>query len=467
MRKTLIILLIILCIVEFHLSYFQTDPITPLERNGALEICDGRIINENKEIFDLKGVSFLVFGFGERLQYLNKNSFQSLRDEWNINTIRLCFLPETADGTGGYCEEGNRAEMLEALEQSIEYASQLGMYVIVDWHFLYSENPQVFQNEANEFFRMVVRKHCDAKNILYEICNEPHGEEGNWEHVKAYADTVIRVIRTYDANSIIIVGTPQYCQDFSDPIADPIEGFNNIAYSCHFYSGTHGFSNRKSLKEALNTGLPIIVTEFGITEHNGGGIADISEANRWMLLLDEYHVGKVCFLLAKGEETETESNCSIIKSSCDKLWGWDYSDLNLQGQWLYDTYNREIPLSAAEVGVETLETETENFPWLIAAIKKEATWEENDESFSLFSVYIDRSEFDTGDMLEWKLKVEMNHLFSIHDAWSAEYEVEGNVLLISPVDWNATIRSGNGIQFGFIIKGDESFFVKSMEVFGS
>ena len=55
--------------------------------------------------------------------------------------------------------------------------------------------------------------------MIYEICNEPNGVD--WNTIKSYADQVIPAIRQYDAEAIILVGTPQWDQRPQDVLANP------------------------------------------------------------------------------------------------------------------------------------------------------------------------------------------------------------------------------------------------------
>src|SRR5690606_41644798 len=41
-------------------------------------------------------------------------------------------------------------------------------------------------------------------------------------------------------DNLIIVGTPTWSQDVDVASNDPITGYSNIAYTLHFYAGTHG-----------------------------------------------------------------------------------------------------------------------------------------------------------------------------------------------------------------------------------
>ncbi|MYW05815.1 cellulase family glycosylhydrolase, partial [Streptomyces sp. SID3343] len=83
----------------------------------------------------------------------------------------------------------------------------------------------------------------------------------------------------------IVVGTPNWSQDVDVAANDPITGYANIAYTLHFYAGTHGQSLRDKATAALNKNIPLFVTEWGSVNADGGGGVATSEANAWMTYL--------------------------------------------------------------------------------------------------------------------------------------------------------------------------------------
>jgi aminopeptidase-like protein len=75
------------------------------------------------------------------------------------------------------------------------------MYVIIDWHILHDNNPRTYEKEAIEFFDEMSKLYADVPNVLYEICNEPSGEDVTWDKViKPYAINLIETIRNYFNN---------------------------------------------------------------------------------------------------------------------------------------------------------------------------------------------------------------------------------------------------------------------------
>lgn len=138
---------------------------------------------------------------------MNKAAFQTLRDDWGANAVRLAMYTSEYNG---YCSGGNQLALRKQIYKGVKCATELGMYVIIDWHILNDGNPMTQLAQAKSFFMMMAKNFRKQNNIIYEICNEPNG--CSWTSIKSYAAQVIKVIRKYDKNGIIVVGTPTWSQ---------------------------------------------------------------------------------------------------------------------------------------------------------------------------------------------------------------------------------------------------------------
>lgn len=297
----------------------------PLSQNGSLSVKGTKLINKNGKTVQLKGVS--THGISWFPQYLNKKAMKHMRDKWGINTIRIAMYTEDWNG---YCSSGakNQTKLQNLVYQGIEDAAELGLYVIVDWHILSDGNPNKHVKEAKAFFQRISKKYKKNKNILYEICNEPN-EGTTWNEIKNYANKIIPVIQKNNPNAIIIVGTPNWCQDVDVAAKSPITGYKNILYSLHFYANTHREAYRKKTQTALKAGLPLFVTEFGICDASGNGAINTAEGNKWINLLNKNKISYIAWNLSNKNES-----CALIKNSSSKISGWKKSDLTDYGKWL-------------------------------------------------------------------------------------------------------------------------------------
>ena len=83
------------------------------------------------------------------------------------NTIRLALY---SDPGAGY-----QKSLYSKVEEGVKAATDLGMYVILDWHILSDGNPKTNQSKAKECFIYFSNKHPAQTDGISEICNEPNG----------------------------------------------------------------------------------------------------------------------------------------------------------------------------------------------------------------------------------------------------------------------------------------------------
>lgn len=292
--------------------------------SGALHVEGTQLTDSNGNAVQLRGIS--THGLSWFPEYVNEACFRQLRDEWNVNVIRLAMY--TAE-SGGYCTDGDKEQLKTLVKNGVEYATENDMYVIIDWHILSDSNPNTYIGEAESFFAEMSKEYADYNNVLYEICNEPNGGTG-WGEIKSYAEKIISVIRSNDEDGIILIGTPNWSQYVDQAAADPITDADNIMYTLHFYAATHKDGLRNTMAAALDGGLPIFVSEYGICDASGSGAIDEEQAKQWVNLMNDYNVSYVAWNLSNKNETS-----AILSSSCTKTSDFTESDLSDSGKWLY------------------------------------------------------------------------------------------------------------------------------------
>lgn len=297
---------------------------SPVYKYGRLSVKGKNIVDKDGNNFLIQGVS--THGIEWYSQYINIDTFRTLRDEFNVNTIRIAIY---SDVNAGY-----KTELHEKVSEGVKYAKELGMYVIIDWHILNDNDPNQNKEAAINFFKEMAIKYKNYDNVLYEICNEPNGEVYWKKDIKPYAEELIEEIRKIDDKSIIIVGTPTWCQDVDIVSQNPIENKENIIYALHFYAESHKETLRNKLKKALDSSLPILVSEFGISDASGNGQLNKEEGNKWIQLLRENNIGYVCWNLSNKDETS-----SLLKATTTSLSNWTDEELSEQGLWIKNKYN--------------------------------------------------------------------------------------------------------------------------------
>lgn len=308
----------------------SVDDSTPFGQHGALHVENGKLTDADGNIVQLYGMS--THGIAWFPQYINYDSFRTLRDDWNTNCIRLAMY--TAE-YGGYCTGGDKEQLKQLVRDGVSYATELGMYVIVDWHILSDCDPNQNKDEAIAFFREMSEAFADNDNVLYEICNEPNSGT-SWDSIKSYAEEVIPVIREQKPDAVILVGTPTWSQEIDKAAASPLT-FDNVMYTLHFYAGTHKDDLRNRLETCAQNNLPVFVSEFGMCDASGNGANDFDSTTKWLDLLNKYQISFCCWNLANKDESS-----SVFKAASTALSDWTDEDFNESGRWIRE-YFRSMP----------------------------------------------------------------------------------------------------------------------------
>lgn len=292
---------------------------------GALKVIEGRLCSNDGEPVMLRGVS--LNGLITSESFINEQLFAELAEQ-GVNLIRL---PVYTYGVGviGYCTNGDKDRHKQDIARAAEYAAAQDIYVIIDWHILSDGDPNTYIDEAKRFFAEMAETYCDNRGVLYEICNEPNGVD--WQAVKRYADVIIPIIRERDPDSLILVGDPDWSKDLKSVAADPLD-YENVMYSLHFYSASHGADIRNGAEELIRAGLPVFVTEFGVTASSGDLPRDTESADEWIEMLERENVSYCMWALSKAREA-----ASMIRAAVPKYSGFETADYTETGLWLLDT----------------------------------------------------------------------------------------------------------------------------------
>ncbi|PHU35811.1 glycoside hydrolase family 5 protein [Pseudobutyrivibrio ruminis] len=293
---------------------------------GALSVSDGKLVDSHGKEVQLTGIS--THGINWFPEFAAPETIASLRNNFGINVIRLAMY--TSD-YNGYCVGGsdNQKDLMDKICSAVDAATENDMYVIIDWHTLNDENPNTYKAESIQFFGEMVRKYKGNDNVIYEICNEPNGDT-TWSDIKSYAKEVIPVIRNVDSDAVILVGTPEWSSDLESVQDNPLN-FKNIMYTYHFYAASHKDDARAELESALEAGLPVFISEYGLVSADGNGSVDTKEAKKWYDLIDEYKLSSCIWNLSNKDE-----GSALISADCQSTLDWKYEDLSEEGKYFFD-----------------------------------------------------------------------------------------------------------------------------------
>ncbi|MGE5621063.1 MAG: glycoside hydrolase family 5 protein [archaeon] len=295
---------------------------TVVEHFGLIHVKGNRIVDKNGNTAALRGMSLFWSQWGGK--FFNEGCIKWLRDDWKCTIVRAACGVES----GGILS--NPEAEMSKVTSVIDACIASGIYVIVDWH---DHHAQDHLQESREFFKSIAQKYSDKPNIIYELYNEPL--QVSWSSViKPYAEEVIKTIRQYDPDNLIVVGNPNWSQDVDIAAKDPIKD-NNVAYSFHFYTSTHKQWLRDKAAAAMNSGIALFVTEYGISEANGNGNIDYLETEKWLSFVNQYGLSTCNWSVMDKDETS-----AALKPGSDGQGNWKESDLSTSGKFIRD-YLRE------------------------------------------------------------------------------------------------------------------------------
>jgi len=317
MMKKLILLILL------HQVYFNSIAQTRLSavnRNGKLHVENGIVVNQFGTPPQLRGISFSWSIWGGR-KYYNPDVVDWLKHDFNVNIIRLAMAVQPDHG---YLQEPDA--QYELIIKLVDRAIKDGIYVIIDWH---DHSANLHAKQATQFFVRMAKKYYGVPNVIYEIWNEP--EKTTWDTVKNYAIDIISQVRKNDADNLIIVGSPHWDQDVDIAALDPITGFNNIAYSFHFYASDprHQKGLRAKADSAIKKGLPLFVTEWGVGEANGNGAFDKAENEQWLAWLENNKLSWVNWNLTDKKETT-----ALLLPGANESGNWKENQLSPAGLFI-------------------------------------------------------------------------------------------------------------------------------------
>ena len=313
---------------------------------GRLKLVDKQLCSENGDHIQLQGC-------GASINQLT-NSDECTAEEhiaqmklWCFNVYRgAMYINEE----GGYNDDKDGA--IQTTKDLIDLTAKYGMYYLCDWHMSTPGNPNDDSYSGSSLYFDEISSYVKSKgykHVLYEICNEPNG--CSWDDIKTYADKVIPVIQPNDPSAIIIVGTPQWCQQIGQAANSPITGYSemNLLYSFHLYAGDlqHMSLIQSQLIPAMGS-IPVFISEWGSSAASGGG-SGINNYDSNIFLNYLYEINNRiadiswCYW-GWGHDDEN----AMFMNSCD------FVNLNAAGNYLMSVLSPDIYLPIGSQDYEKL-----------------------------------------------------------------------------------------------------------------
>jgi len=293
---------------------------------------EGTILKANGNPVCFKGISFGWHNLWPR--FYNAGAVRTLHQEWGFNIFRAAIgadsfaLTDNPGFPSGYIDDPDLA--LEKLFAVVDAAIANECYIIVDWH-----SHVLHTEEAKAFFEIVATKYAAVPNVIYELFNEPvstafessfdYGGTSEeeyvkyWKQLKEYASSVIEVIKECEKGyePLILMGCPVWDQRIDLPAADPIEGYDNLMYTVHFYAATHKEYLRERCDAALQAGCPIFISECACCQSSGNGEMDMESWKIWSDWAAARKISMMVWSISDKDET-----CSMLTKAASSDGHW-------------------------------------------------------------------------------------------------------------------------------------------------
>ncbi len=314
--------LITICAINVCFNITCTDKKSIVSTHGLLRVYNAHVVDKNNQQLSLFGNSMYSSNTcWEGEKFYNESVVKWLKTDFKATIVRVALAVEES---GGYIDDpaGNLARVKKVIEAGIAN----GMYVIIDFHSFKAED---YINQSVAFFREMATLYGKYDNVMYEIYNEPL--KVSWsEVVKPYAEKVIAAIRAIDPDNLIIVGSPYWSQKVVEAANDPIND-KNVAYTLHFYAGSHGQWLRDDATLAMQKGIALFVTEWGTSDASGNGGFNPATTEEWLDYCKTNNLSMCNWAVNDKDQT-----VSILKPGANPMGNWTSADYTQSG-----TYVRE------------------------------------------------------------------------------------------------------------------------------
>ncbi len=230
-------------------------------------------VNANGDVIVLRGVSSSDPDKLVEDGIWGKPYFEEIAD-WGANLVRFPVHPRAWKKRGGEA-------YLKILDDGIRWATELGLYVIIDWHSIGNLRTEVFQadmydttkKETYNFWRTIARKYGNHPTVaFYELYNEPttfNNQLGTltWDYWKELMTEIITIVRANGGEGIPLVAGFNWAYDLTPVKDQPLE-VEGIAYVSHPYpqKRPHPWEEHWTRDWGfVKDKYPLILTEIGFS----------------------------------------------------------------------------------------------------------------------------------------------------------------------------------------------------------
>jgi endoglucanase len=232
-----------------------------------------KFVNEKGETILFRGLSIADPDKIEHQGHWSKALFEEVK-KLGAMVVRIPIHPIA-------WRERTPEKYITLLDQAIEWCTEEGIYVDIDWHSIGNLEEELFQDpmykttkgETFNFWRTIAARYAGNNTVAFlELYNEPTAYSGklgdvSWDQWKKTNESLIKLIRSYDNTGIPLVAGFDWAYDLTPVSLSPINA-EGIAYVTHPYPHKRTPPYEAKWEEDFGFAAgkyPVIATEIGFT----------------------------------------------------------------------------------------------------------------------------------------------------------------------------------------------------------
>ena len=325
----------------WHAAYLSKPMTSPdAKKLPLISVSGNRFVDPAGKPVLFRGVNIADPDKLESGGHWSKDFFVKVK-ETGATVVRIPVHPVAWRGRGA-------ANYLALLDQAVQWCTELGLYVDIDWHSIGNLKAGMFQDpmyetslpETYNFWR-IMAAHFNGNHTVafFELFNEPTLFGGllgtmTWEEWRQINEDMIGIIRAADKETIPLVAGLDWAYDLAPLRISPIRA-ERIGYVTHPYPNKRPQPWPAKWEEDFGFAAeryPIIATEIGYDAHLGSKKENETYGSEITTYLESRGIGWVvwCF--------DPEWGPSMISS-------WDTYELTDEGKFFSDAMHKaQAPL---------------------------------------------------------------------------------------------------------------------------